>query len=110
MLEFAIVGLIIVFVYFFWAAATGFNSACSVSEARENAERELAARFIRNAINQYEQRHTRPDLTTMKRMEELTDEMDDLVEIYINQVKGSTVNGAELATTKASVSHLKINA
>jgi hypothetical protein len=81
------IALIIVFGYFFQVVNGKYKMSIDMSNSREEAERELAASFIRNAIKQYELRHTRPDLQMITDFERLTDDQDDLVEAYFNRIK-----------------------
>lgn len=78
------IALVFVFLYFFFNVSKKYSSSVKTCGAKEDAERELAACFIRNAIKQYEIRHTRPDLQMVSEFERLTDEQDELVERYFN--------------------------
>ncbi|MCH7421278.1 hypothetical protein [Shewanella sp. MM_2022_3] len=86
------IALVFVFVYFFFIVNKKYNSSVKSCGAKEDAERELAASFIRNAIKQYELRHTRPDLQLVSEFERLTDEQDELVERYFNYLEELEAN------------------
>lgn len=78
------IALVFVFLYFFFNVSKKYSFSVKACGSKEDAERELAACFIRNAIKQYEIRHTRPDLQLVSEFEALTDEQDELVERYFN--------------------------
>lgn len=75
-------GLLIAFIFCFRTVTINYKAAVDFAETKKNAEQLMAARFIRNAIQQYELRHTRPDSLTAQMFEKTADEMDDLVEEY----------------------------
>lgn len=74
--------LLVVFVFCFRAVSLQYRDSLDKSSAKSVTEQQMAARFIKNAITQYELRNTRPDIAIASRYEDLTEEMDDLVEEY----------------------------
>ncbi len=74
--------LLVVFAFCFRTVSLQYRDSLEKSSAKSVTEQQMAARFIKNAITQYELRNTRPDLAIASRYETLTEEMDDLVEEY----------------------------
>lgn len=81
--------LLVVFVFCFRTVSLKYRDSLDKSSAKSVAEQQMAARFIKNAIAQYELRHTRPDINLASRYEALTEEMDDLVEEYYLRLENS---------------------
>ena len=80
------IALMMLFSYFFVMVNAHYRLSVKTFDAKQAAERELAARFIRNALRQYDIRHSRPDLQLVAEFERLTDEQDELVERYLNAI------------------------
>lgn len=75
-------GLLTAFIFCFRKVTINYKAAVDFAETKKHAEQLMAARFIRNAILQYELRHTRPNAVSAQLFEKTADEMDDLVEEY----------------------------
>lgn len=81
--------LLVVFIFCFRTVSLQYRDSLEKCSAKTVTEQQMAARFIKNAIAQYELRNTRPDIALASRYEILTEEMDDLVEEYYLRLEHS---------------------
>lgn len=90
LLQLVSLSLLVLFCFFFKSAANQLALAMDLSKSKEQTEQQMAAAFIRAAIDIYEQRNTRPDLVNPMKFEEACNHLDELVEqYYVNVEKAS---------------------
>lgn len=98
------IALLIVFTFCFRSVSVRYKETFDVLEAKDLTEKQMAARFIRVAIEQYELRNTRPDLVVASRFEEMASIQDDLVEEYYLNIENAVKSKGKVSINKA---HLK---
>ena len=89
-------GLLVAFVFFFKGVYERFSIERNHSKAREVVDQQLAAAFIVVATDMYRERNKRPDLAQAKRMQDLIEQQDDLVELYYAKITEKSESGVNI--------------